>query len=475
MESDGQAGTHRCVRHPGAPAGWECSGCHSKLCPDCTAVRRTGTSQLFVCCCCGDMARPITIERASVPFLHRVLDAPLFPLKPPGLVALAMLSVFLAFMSYFRSSFAPPMARWFVFLVYYGTFWAYMLYIIRSTGAGTTRMAVPEFRDIRTDLFGPALKGIAATAMIWVPAVAYAFAVRQWGLTDFLALAPLRDPIFWALILLGVVYAPMALLAAATDIELGGMLNPIRIFTYIRRMGWPYFGAVAALIVLAVAGAIVDSFIVPHLMAIPIPFVCRILATAAGLWAPFVMVRVLGLLLHVYGWHLDWGDRSEYADPVLRGVAPRGSAVAPRARETSGPLLVSTAVPSAPAAFLDARSLLDGVAGQVATALDGYDLGTALAVYGAHREIAGLPPEYHFRIGQAAVDEGQTSVAVRALKTAGFSQHVVAPDALLALGQLYEERLADPMSACRLYREVSRKFPASSAAPEAARRLSLLE
>jgi hypothetical protein len=46
-----------------------------------------------------------------------------------------------------------------------------------------------------------------------------------------------KDPIVWLLALAGISYVPMALVAGATDLGFGHILNPMHIFGFIRRMG----------------------------------------------------------------------------------------------------------------------------------------------------------------------------------------------------------------------------------------------
>src|SRR3954470_5213145 len=101
----------RCGRHPTAPAGGVCSGCHSRLCPACAATRSAGpTSSYTVCALCGDGATPLVAPRSVLrPFTERLLSAPAWPLGKSVLMSLVALAGFRALLSY--RGFAPLPAQ----------------------------------------------------------------------------------------------------------------------------------------------------------------------------------------------------------------------------------------------------------------------------------------------------------------------------------------------------------------------------
>src|SRR5436305_389466 len=81
------------------------------------------------------------------------------------------------------------------------------------------------------------------TALIWGPAAPYGILGKLWDIDEVLSLRDLADPVLWLLVVAGALYVPMALMAAATDISLLGMLNPVAIVRSIRRVGRDYFTA----------------------------------------------------------------------------------------------------------------------------------------------------------------------------------------------------------------------------------------
>src|SRR5438552_7000240 len=80
----------RCGRHQAARAGWVCSGCGTRLCPDCAASRNAGpTSSYIVCVLCGEAATRLVAPRSVLrPFAERLLEAPAFPLGRSALLSL---------------------------------------------------------------------------------------------------------------------------------------------------------------------------------------------------------------------------------------------------------------------------------------------------------------------------------------------------------------------------------------------------
>jgi hypothetical protein len=401
-------------------------------------------------------------------FAARLLDAPAFPLTRSAFFSLVALAAFRALLSY--RGLAPIQAQVVVATASLGAFWAYIFYIIRHTASGQFGLGVPDFRDVKEDLFGPAIKGAAATALIWAPALLYLLLSNDWDLGALASPQKFLDPVIWGLVLVGVAYCPMALVAAATDIELLGMLNPLQVIRYIARTGRDYFTLVIALGIMTVPAGLIQVLLVPALRGLPIPFLCRWLAEAASLYVPFVMARMLGTLLQVHGHALDWGSPSEYDDPVLPGARPRGAA------PPLGPEAPSVPVaPIASAAPAPVASAAPAPAGeQIARALAADDLAEAVALYAAAGRLApgDLAPDQHFAVGRAAATTRQYALAVRALKIAAFSPHDIAPRALVTLAQVYGDGMRDPDSAERLFQETLKRFPDSPAAAFARERLA---
>jgi hypothetical protein len=456
MES-GEGGGGRCKRHPGVRAGWRCRGCAAALCPDCVVGQQLNGARFVSCVLCGAAADVLTRHRKDVaPLAVRLLDAPAFPFKRSVFTSLIAVAAFMAFLGWLVSLPGISMGRAIVWGVRLGIFWSYMFYIVRITADGATALGVPDFRD-KGDLYWPAAKGMVGTALIWLPPLAWMLATRGFDLS---ALPELwSSPATWIFAALGVLYAPMALLEAATGAGIVEMLNPVTVVLAISRLGADYWRTVGALAVLLFAGGLIDHLVVPLAQRLPVPLVSGWLASAVGLYVPFVMARALGLLLHLRGDDLDWGNSNDYLQPILRGVEPRG-------RPHDGPP-APAAPPPAPGGTPSE---------EIAAALEAQDAPRTIALYGAVREPArlDLTPAQHFAVGWAAASAREFPVAVRALKIPAHSSDEIAGRALLALAQVYAEGLRDPDLAGRLYLDAIKRFPDSEVSRFASQRLSAL-
>jgi hypothetical protein len=295
-----------------------------------------------VCCFCGRTAAAITVHRrAAQPFGRRLWRAFSFPLGSAGIIALLFVGFVRALTSYAG---ARSLGGAGAFILRQGLYWAFGFFIIRSMASGARRMGVFGFTDIHSDLIAPAVKGILSTAILWIPAVIYVYLTADNGLVGLLTYPSHRDPAVWLLGVLGALYAPMALLAAATDLGFGHILNPIFIGHAIYRMGKDYFVAVVAIAVVLLLGAGVSALLGAALAHAPVPFVGRWLTFTADLYAPFVAAGMLGALLHVHGEVLDWGRSEEYQDLLLPGVEPRGQ-LRPKPEEKPEPPPARAAIP----------------------------------------------------------------------------------------------------------------------------------
>jgi hypothetical protein len=433
-----------CRRHPQARAGWKCATCAAALCPECTAVRRVGRIEMEVCATCGNQAEQLRMHRALVqPLGRRILGAVRYPLTRSVGLAMLALAAFQALLSY--RSYGPPQAIALLAMVSAGAFWSYFFLIMSSTASGAKELGVPDFRDIREDLVMPAWRGLAAGALVWGPALIYLLVTRGFSLELLDALASPDDPVLWVIAALGAVYVPVALMAGATECGILDVINPVRNAVCIYRLGRDYWLAVGALALLFGGHVLVQLTIVRLLYALPIPYICRVLAIGAGLYFPFVMSRVLGSLLYLRGDALDWGEARDYYEPALPGVAPRAPAPAASPAHAEGPVTTAS----------------DRLARTAPAEADALPASSASPAASAPIPAPAAPadPETLFRAGLLSVKARDFAQATRALKTAAFSGHPIAPKAMVALAQVYSDGLGDPESAARLYREAIRRFP----------------
>jgi hypothetical protein len=208
-----------------------------------------------------------------------------------------------------------------------GVFWGLLFGIVRQAARGEARIEPPEVSDVLDDVFRPALLGALATAIVWVPALACRF-MRPGGTEPVTA-----DPVYWLIAVVGVLYAPMAFLHAAMGGSALRMLNPIAITAAAVRLGGDYLVMVGVSVLLVIAGLALD--LLGGLAFGDIPVLSSLLRELLGLIAPLVLARSLGLLLYVRGDAIGLGLPEDYLEPVMPGVAPRGSAPSRAAPETT--------------------------------------------------------------------------------------------------------------------------------------------
>ena len=465
----------RCARH-NARAAWRCRSCGEALCPGCAFVQRTGPADLLSCVRCRGLAEPITIHRRELrSFAARLPGAIVYPLLPGPLVAVLAAGSVFALLSYGGLIGA---------ILGFAIKWTFLFSVIRQAARGAKGYEAAELAEEGLDLFFPALRGFIGTGIVWVPAVAW-FAWR-FGATHDVA-AGLADPIFWLILLAGLVYAPAALMHAAAGGRALEMLNPVFIVSFIARLGADYALAVGAIVLLGVAwialgvaGGLASQ--------LPVPVVSRILGESIPLLATTAMSRVLGVLLYVRGDTLDYGVESDYLEPVWPGAVPRGSepvlatvVVEPepaqqpieieddRPPPAASPAPAPVAAPGPPA-----PAEPEDPAASIAAAVAAGDAAGAVDLFQAYRgPPAAIPARALFAIAKSASDQARFPLSARALHAAGTGEDAaVAPNALLVLARIYERRLGRSAEARQVLEYLVARWPQSDAATQARALLS---
>ncbi len=306
----------------------------------------------------------------------------------------------------------------------------------------------------------------------------------------------LKDPILWILVVLGLLWMPMALLMAATDTSILTVLNPVAAFRCIVQLGGDYLVLIVALVGLGVLQGVI-GLLGMLVQAIPFPIVPGVVAAAKGMYVPVVTARVLGLLLYVRGAELGYlppDDELEPADPSMqpRGTLVRATPVAPPPGDAQRPRAISIedacveAPPPGPPPptpeqrIAAAQERLDAAqqrltaaadttsAQSVAAAAAAGDWPRALELYRSAESLdpKALAADVHFQLGKAAAGQRDFALAVRALKAAASvsPQGPVAPAALVIMGRIYGEHLRDETSAQKLWRLVLERYPNTEAA-----------
>jgi hypothetical protein len=472
-----------CQRHPEAAAGWSCDHCDALLCPDCVAIRRAISTEYLSCGLCQGRATPILVHRSWIPFVERLRGVWRYPFTLNGMVVLVPLSAMLVLCRWLAAE-TFLLVKWMPALFGLGFFWSAFFHVIRSTASGARELEAPEFSDLYADCVAPALRGLVGTSLLWLPGLVYLLFFKDWGASQAIdklletpafyvsGLMPqldwspaLTDPVFWLLVLAGAAYLPMVLLAAAAGHNLVEMLNPLGVIGTARRLGQDFWVAMGALAGLAVALVLV-RLVAAGILWLGMPLLSSLAAELITCFVPFIMARVLGLLLYSRGDALEYGPPSDYLEPVLGNTRPR--AEPPSLQE----------LPYAPEpdpAFVP-QPIAETIS-ELAQAVEARDIGKALALYPALREprfIKQVDPAHHLFVGQSAVAQGLYDMAVKALESAAD----VAPDgpaasrALVLLARVYAERLKEPERARNIYRYVVHRYPNTDASRFAKAHLS---
>ncbi|WP_375765696.1 hypothetical protein NR798_28785 [Archangium gephyra] len=454
-----------CQYHPRAAAGWFCPACDAKLCPDCAVLESVASTDLLSCARCGGAVEEFKVHRSHAPFSRRLLGTWSYPLRKSGLLALLAVGAVVA-MSRGLASILPFVPGLILLTIWLGSFWGSLFWIVRGTAMGAEHFTAPDFHDVHHDLVSPAIRGTVATALIWVPAVLFIWNADETN--GSIAM-------FAVMVLATVLYAPMALLFAATGQGTLSLLNPFKVIGIGMRLGRAYLVVAAWMVPLALLHLVL-MFVAGKVSSLSIPLLPSVVGEALSLYVPFVMARMLGLLLYVHGDRVGYGVDSEFYEPALPGVKPRGKKRAARVPAQAQPEAIRPRVielepepAPRPAATPEPLEV------QVVKAVETNALDRALELYRRLPEApAPLPAASHVAVGQKAASVGDYPLAVRALKQ--VAQHSpedpLAPKACVILARLYGERLGDEASALKLYRHVVGRYPGTDAARFAQSRLT---
>ena len=460
-----------CQQHPTARAGWHCLGCSALLCPECVEARRMHTVDLLSCRRCGDRAEALIVHRSEQhPLADQLGHAWRYLFNAQGVTMVLGLATVLTGLG-FLTRVSLIVGRLAPAALCFGVFWGCFFATLRASARGEKAVPVPEFTELFGDWLLPALRGLVATCVVWLPLGLYLVYGTPWdaraygdrlladpmfymtGRFHALPWEPLaQDPAAWVLGLAGLAYFPMALLLAATGSHLLDMLNPLRGVNSIRRMGRDYVLTLGTLLTLGLV-LLAARGLGSELRSLGGGFITLWLAEVLEAPVPFVMAHVLGLLLHTRGDAVGYGDARDYLTPVLPDATPSTSL------RVEGLGITESAVDTLPASQERARELDEAVRTR--------DIPAALSLYA---ELSSLPrntiaPETHLFVGQAAATYGDLPLAVRALESAAdvAPEDPLAPKALVLLARVLGERMQDAPRAQDVYRYIVERYPRTDA------------
>jgi hypothetical protein len=188
---------------------------------------------------------------------------------------------------------------------------AICFHVTTSTARGEDELRdAGEFRGFFEGVLGPIFRALVAGLWLYLP-------IELW----FFAHGEL--PPFWLgaiMLLVGVFFFPMALLAGALGTPMKHLLNPLVIIGYPLKLGRAY----ALLAGFALAVSLCDSLLLrifgwldPH-VGVP-----TLLQDFLLLLPALMLFRAMGLLVRVRGDELGYGGEAAYLTPVLGRLRPR--------------------------------------------------------------------------------------------------------------------------------------------------------
>ena len=437
-----------CTTHPDALAGWQCGtdGCRRALCGACTAR----LLKLFTCCACGGPARQLTVARKSKSRAYWLGAAVRYPFDAGLSLAIAMASALAAtglLASMVEAS--PHQLDLGVRIARTGLITGYVLATIDRTARGAEAGKLLRFAHT-----------VVATVFVWLPGVTYGLLLGLPGP------AARHDWSLWLFAALAVIYVPLVLAVAVTDISFANLVNPFRTFESMLRLGKTYAIALVAALgfaAVAVLGAAAASSI-QH--AIPTPVVRDAVAQLPMLAGLAMLGHAIGMLAHVHGDLLGWGSADLFVDPLYphviaegrRKLATRGGAEAAAA----------AAEPGALATLVAPRERAE--AAKLASALKAEELVRALRIYEARPSwsAASIEDRQLVMLGKAAARARKLPLAQRLLDEACARNGRAVGQAWLALAQLHADALGQPERAREIYRKIVAEFPGSDVAKLAA-------
>ena len=223
------------------------------------------------------------------PFFPEIFKAFLYPIREGGIWIVIIGGIF-----FWVAQLIAAMSLFGLLMTIFisGYFSAYMIKIINSSAFGHTKLPDwPDFMDFFESILRPFFLVFVTSVVSFLPAVLYMFFMIPRG-------AP--PNVFYALIIFGLLYQPMGLLAVAIYNTITA-LNPLLVLPSILRILAEYIVTCVVLILLIYARQIASIFIVAF-----VPFVSMPIISILTLYFLAVQMRILGMIYYTSRERLGW-------------------------------------------------------------------------------------------------------------------------------------------------------------------------
>ncbi len=517
-----------CANHRTTPAVFTCRTCRNARCQECVAPLQlmAGGEPIVGCTSCRGPVVPIQQLRSATPFMMRLPGAFTFLLTKDGLLQVGAIAFVMSVLS---------LGGLVGFILGQGILWTYIFSITQKTAMGRDPFGHTD-TALLTDVLMPALRGNLVVLMFWAPAASYAYFVRDVSPVsafefqkpkaeappplvaprrtdatvddDVAALAEganalagrtaeaeaalrglaakafepeapkysLRsDPLFWLLLILGLLWVPAGLMLAASGSPAFVILNPVAAIGNAGKLGFDYLVLCGAMLGLFVVSIVIAVF-AGLLNLLPIPFVGGLISTSLGLYSPFVAGRMIGLLLYTRGYELGYLTEHDAYEPLPpSSLVPKG--VMPEVHQSS----VHTAEEAARLAKrFDPIEMAPDLSspGGVQVLMDAVLKSEWPRAAQLFAQAPEFPPNLLetsalIEIGKAAAGVPDDATSVRAFEGAiarNDARH--SPTAMVLLAKVHAERLDNAGRAAEIFTEVTKKYPGTQAAKYAEQRLA---
>ncbi|MCA9555685.1 MAG: tetratricopeptide repeat protein [Myxococcales bacterium] len=317
----------RCAIHPAALAGWGCSTCGRDLCPDCVSPHKVKGETLAICTQCGGFAPVLTRERRLAPYWEVLPSFIRAMFSKEGLLQLIAVGLALYVVRLLPGA-AGSILGTFIFVTYY-------LQVVNHAARGVVVLPTPaDFTGIET-VMQASFRFFVASAFLWLPGLIYVLVFIGFGPLFEQGAQALMDPGLFLVVALGLLYIPVAIIAAAVADSTLAMLNPLITVRIILRLPGQYGLTAGVWLGLWVLQVLVMGVVYLLAGVVPIPVVTGVLVESMALVIPVIQAFVLGRFIFQNAPHFGILLQGEDVEPLLPGAVPRGQPVETQARRAS--------------------------------------------------------------------------------------------------------------------------------------------
>lgn len=310
----------RCSTHGAQRAAWRCTSCQRTLCPHCTALRRvpSGGTSIEVCTHCGGLAAPILVRRKVLGYVQALPDFLGSLMTMDGITTLVALGL----MTYILRSIGLDVFGRAILI-------AYVLNIIDRAAHGSERLPEPTDFHGPGSLVMPVVRLAVAVAYIWVPGLLYLQLSGAWESLYFDGpSAIVDDPVVIILVVLGVLYFPVAVVVAGVSESVLAVLNLRLGVQVISRVPLQYLGAVLLSGLILMLGGLYALWARLLISLIPIPIIVPVACEVFGMVFWLTPAWVLGRFIYQNHEHFGVMLEGQNLEPEWPGAVPLGTASA---------------------------------------------------------------------------------------------------------------------------------------------------